>query len=198
MNKPSFKTCPAGHFYAASQTQCPICSEPKKNPAVSDDKTEILPQTSVFNNEDADKTIIEHLPSAGAPLADTDDRTIIIRKKEHSGDADKQPVLSRKLTGWLVSFTLDEMGVDFRLFEGQNKIGRDPSSTVCLLQDPSVSGHHATILFRNNACYLRDELASNSSYINEVELAPGSTMEVKDGDMLRFGNHLYLFRSAIR
>jgi predicted component of type VI protein secretion system len=51
-------------------------------------------------------------------------------------------------------------------------------------------------LFRNGTFYLRDEMASNSSYVNDIEVLPNSTVALKDGDRLRLGAHTFLLRTA--
>ncbi len=121
-----------------------------------------------------------------------------IRPESQKKPAEGGRVIDRKLEGWLVSFTLDPMGIDFRLFEGQNKIGRNASCSVRLVQDSTVSSHHATLLFRNGTFYLRDEMASNSSYVNDIEVLPNSTVALKDGDLLKLGAHTFLLRTAGR
>ena len=64
---------------------------------------------------------------------------------------------NRKLAGWLVSYTLNPLGMDFRLYEGKNYIGTEASCSVCL-SDESVSGMHALILFRAGKFKIRDNL----------------------------------------
>ncbi len=103
----------------------------------------------------------------------------------------------RKLVGWLVSYSLDPLGIDFKLFEGRNTVGRAAEHNIKLIQDPKVSSHHATILFRNGGFYVKDEMASNPSLVNEVEIDPGQTVQVQDGDILTFGDHRFLLKSSI-
>lgn len=213
MSTPSFKTCPAGHYYAASLSACPYCT---------DSGTANISSPPAFSGNDADKTQLVggnstspvQPPAGGQETVKVnvkppdsrqtpadDDRTMI-RPATTGGDESRlvgdapQARATRKLTGWLVSFTIDPMGVDFRLYEGQNQVGRDISCSVRIISDASISSRHATILFRNGNFYLRDEMATNPSYVNGVELAPGATQEVKDGDRLRFGDSELLLRTA--
>lgn len=104
--------------------------------------------------------------------------------------------VKRKLVGWLVSFSLDESGRDFRLFEGKNKLGRNLSNDIRISQDGKISGDHATILFRGDAFYVKDEMATNPSFHNDEEIKPGQTVEVKDGDKLQFGSNTFIIRQA--
>jgi hypothetical protein len=202
MTTPSFRTCNAGHYYAASLKECPYCQERKSNPETqtvnNDDKTMIMGGGKITPDPDNAETRIVPSPFGGSvlPVDTGDDKTQIYRPGKQTGSEGHTKTIDRKLEGWLVSFTLDPMGVDFRLFEGQNKIGRDASCNVRLVQDATVSSHHATLLFRNGTFYLRDEMASNSSYVNDAEVLPNSTVALKDGDRLRLGAHTFLLRTA--
>lgn len=120
------------------------------------------------------------------------DKTVIIGQ----GEGEKKPAVKRKLVGWLVSYTLDEAGTDFRLFEGKNKLGRNHANDIRIFQDGKISGEHATLLYRGNDLYVKDELASNPSFHNNEEIKPGATVEVADGDKLKFGDNEFIFRKA--
>ena len=215
MSTPSFKTCPAGHYFAASLPACPYCTDqgtanvggsPLGSGSGDEDKTRLMSDqgTATFSppaqgNETAKVNVPP--PAIKSPAVDND-RTMI-RPPATTGEDNsrfagnqEQARLSRKLTGWLVSFTIDPMGLDFRLYEGQNPVGRDISCSVRIIQDGSISSRHATILFRNGNFYLRDEMATNPSYVNGQEIPPGATQEVKDGDRLRFGDSEFLLRTA--
>lgn len=206
MTNPSFKTCTAGHYYASSLTDCPYCNEGSSktvtNPKNSSDgdKTQIIkPGGRVELNlaKGNDQNTV-NLGNKGQNVSPSSDDRTMIKVPSKDGDI-SQPIIarhSRKLVGWLVSFTIDAMGVDYRLFEGQNKVGREASSTVRIIQDGSISAHHATILFRNGSLYLRDEMTTNSSFVNGVELLPGATLEIRDGDKIKFGNNEFLLRIA--
>ena len=224
-----FNTCPQGHFYSSTLSNCPFC------------KTQNVPDPTVMTgapNNDSDKTMISggnnttpptipfnpHLggndakthfnPNIGSDLnskggsikPDDNERTVIYRptatknkdNKEENDVASAQAPSSstRKIMGWLITFTHDPFGTDYRLFEGQNSIGREVGSTIRIIQDKSISGKHATILCKNFKLYLRDEMASNSSFINGEELAPGATIEIKDGDTIKFSNTELILRTA--
>lgn len=91
---------------------------------------------------------------------------------------------NRKLVGWLISYTLHPNGVDFRLYEGRNLLGSDPKCDI-LLNDPKVSGHHLTILYRAGQFIFRDELSTNGTFINGIMVNEGS---LQDGDVIRVGD----------
>lgn len=97
----------------------------------------------------------------------------------------------RKLVGWLVSFTVDPNGVDYQLFEGRNSLGSKPGCDI-VVNDPAVSGHHLTILFRMGHFKFKDELSTNGTFINDVFVEEGN---LQDGDNIRIGDTIFKFRS---
>ena len=103
---------------------------------------------------------------------------------------------ARKLVGWLVSYTLDEMGVDFKLYEGRNIIGRDMDCNITV-SDQMVSGKHAVILFRAGKYSITDQQSSHGTFVNgdDIELEP---RYIKDNDEIRIGETLFLFRTAFK
>lgn len=106
--------------------------------------------------------------------------------------AARQAPQNRKLVGWLVSFTLHPNGVDFRLYEGRNLIGSGPNMDI-VLNDPGVSAHHLTILYRAGQFLFRDELSTNGTFLNGQMVNEG---ELKDGDTLRIGETELRFRTV--
>jgi len=125
-----------------------------------------------------------------------DGRTVVVSSAKKSGEPGDVPksTPSRKLVGWLVSYTINELGIDFRLYEGQNNIGRDGKNTIRITEDSSISSHHATILCRGGQFYLRDEMSTNPSFVNGEEVMPGNTIKLKDGDSIMVGKTVLLIR----
>lgn len=101
----------------------------------------------------------------------------------------------RKLVGWLVSYTLDDMGMDFKLYEGRNIIGRDMDCQITIA-DKTVSGKHAVILFRAGKFSITDQQSTQGTFVNneDIELEP---RYIKDGDMIRVGQTVLKFRTSI-
>lgn len=79
--------------------------------------------------------------------------------QEETHDSSGESVImersTRKITGWLVSFTIDPMGVDFRIYEGNNSVGRDHDNSIVIAGDMAVSGKHFTILAKRTSCTLK-------------------------------------------
>lgn len=154
-------------------------SAPKKN----EDKDE----TKI---REEDETVFQHETSR---TTDQGDHTVILGDSQSGQEVEQT---KRKLVGWLVSYTLDAAGTDFRLFEGKNKLGRHQTNDIRVFQDSKISGLHAVILYRGDNFYVKDEMASNASFHNDEEIKPGETVSVKDGDTLKFGDSTFIIRKA--
>jgi pSer/pThr/pTyr-binding forkhead associated (FHA) protein len=81
------------------------------------------------------------------------------------GESGQRPLGLRRLTGWLVTFDLDPMGQDFRLFQGRHVIGSSPNCDIRLTV-PGVSSEHAILLCRNDKFIIEDNLSSNGTFVN--------------------------------
>jgi hypothetical protein len=221
--KSSFKTCNAGHFYPSSKDSCPYCTggdglgrtefttplneQPTlvKGDNSGGDKTEILGS----NNSGSGKGFgskVEETAKIGNNFNNNfnnSDKTGIYRPETENKDGkspeNKGPQINaRKLVGWMVSYSLNEFGIDFRLYEGQNTIGRDISSTIRITDDNLISSKHGTILYRNGSLYYKDEMSTNPSFLNENEIMPGETVKIKDGDSLKIGRNEFIVRLSIK
>jgi pSer/pThr/pTyr-binding forkhead associated (FHA) protein len=97
----------------------------------------------------------------------------------------------RILAGFLVSYDVEPLGRFWPIYQGKNKLGRKGSGTDLdiELDHPTTSSRHATILAA--ACpgrlKLEDTGSTNGTLLNGVRVTPGTRLEVKDGDRIRFG-----------
>jgi hypothetical protein len=117
----------------------------------------------------------------------TERRTVVVPSNTN--------VSKGKLIGWLVSYSVNADGLDFRLRAARNVLGAHPSCDI-VINDDAVSGVHASIVWRNGRCYLKDELSSNGTYLNDQEVA--EPIELQNYDEIRIGNMLLIFVSAER
>lgn len=103
--------------------------------------------------------------------------------------AEKVPAAPKpKLVGWLVTFSLDASGADFRVREGRNVIGADSADCDIVLSGaPSVSGRHAVLMFREGRFQLRDNDSTNGTYVNGEDVFGQGAVTVKDRDRIRVG-----------
>jgi hypothetical protein len=192
-----FKLCKNGHYYPNSLEECPYCPKPASSqPAMNIDKTRV----ATPENLALDKTKI--MNSSDEKLASTKPgnlaKTQIFTGNNSQSSSTPQskpsaPQSGRKLVGWLVSFTIDPNGADFRLYEGRNTVGSDPGCDIVVSNDAAVSSKHVTILNRMGNFKFKDELSTNGTFINDVFEEEGN---LKDGDVIKVGSTLFKFRTV--
>jgi FHA domain len=67
------------------------------------------------------------------------------------------------------------------------RAGRDDSQCVVLLNDPGVSGVHATLKIEGGQLWIRDERSNNGTFVDETRLTAGTWTPFGSGHQLRFG-----------
>jgi hypothetical protein len=67
------------------------------------------------------------------------------------------------------------------------KAGRDGAQCGILLNEPRVSGVHATLKIEGGQLLVRDEHSNNGTHVNGNRIAPGAFTPVPNGSLLRFG-----------
>lgn len=204
--------CPKGHTYRSELTDCPICKQVPSNigeTAVLSDSgnhnTEIFPE---FTGDDGNKTIV--IGSNNRPQRATSPKVAsrpIAPGTMYGGefDPDAEPESEagtpgqeelramRKLVGWLISYSINPLGVDYKLFEGRNVIGHDIDCNITV-NDKAMSGKHAVILFRAGKYKIKDELSSHGTYVNEEDIEE-KTVEIHDGDIIKMGMTVFEFKA---
>jgi hypothetical protein len=217
-----FKRCASGHFFKDNLDHCPYCPAAASSgssdkdatlgdlPALGDDAD--LGKTQVLGSPDSSDRTQIFAPSGsndkkssvfgGGPSNSSNrdlSRTFIQEgpEEENSENATPSaPRATRKIVGWIISFDLDPMGMDYRIFEGKNTAGRDPKNTITITKDTTISGEHAILLYRSGKYYIEDAMTANGTFLNGEELEPRKAYTFKDGDRLKFGNSEFLFKSA--
>src|SRR5512139_2641696 len=100
---------------------------------------------------------------------------------------------ARKSEACLVIVLGKPLGKRFALNSKTMVIGRGSECEIPLL-DSSLSRAHAQVLKKDNGrFYLNDLHSTNGTYLNDQQLTPGKTVEVKDGDLLKAGNVIFKF-----
>jgi hypothetical protein len=197
----TMKTCSNGHNYdSAKYQECPYCpgfttdedydktlSDFKKTQLLKDEQNKQFDKTMLNEETMALKKTSESSGNEKNPLKHT---SIIDEGVTMSGNLPKSE--KRKIVGWLVTFSHDEYGQDYKLYVGKNKIG---SATGCdiIINDTSVSGDHATILFRENEFLIKDNFSTNGTKINGVSSDEG---KLKDGDEIKLGNTIFKLKTV--
>ena len=67
------------------------------------------------------------------------------------------------------------------------RVGRDPSQCPIVLEEPRVSGVHATLKFEGGSLLVRDETSNNGTWVSGARIAPGAWTPVPPGMPVRFG-----------
>jgi hypothetical protein len=199
-----FNECPNGHYYKIHLESCPYCPSGQIQSGNNLDKTildmEPLSDRTVVENDLA-KTVFES-PKKQEPAATPKHDLSKTYIKTDDVAADDQGVEKnvlrerRKLVGWLVSYTIDALGRDFRIYEGRNTLGTAVDNDLVVPNDPSVSSHHAVILFRNNKFYIQDKLSTNGTKLNGTDLEPDVSMAFGDKAEIHLGDTVLYFRTA--
>jgi len=213
-----FKKCNNGHFYKEGLTNCPYCpsgsnlgnndlgstvaagSGETGSPGNADlDRTRVV--GSEGQGATPDKTHVVGTSNSGQAPKRNLDRTFIADVEETTTERgevkiESAPRSTRRIVGWIVSYTLDPMGVDYRIFEGTNTIGRDAKNTIPITKDPTISGEHVVILYRSGKFKIKDKMTANGTFLNDVELEVEEAYGLGDGDVIRVGNTTFKFKSA--
>jgi pSer/pThr/pTyr-binding forkhead associated (FHA) protein len=149
----------------------------------------------------SDKTNVAGVSSVSSTPKRDLNRTFIADVEETTTDRgevkiESAPRSTRRIVGWIISYSLDPMGVDYRIFEGTNTIGRDSKNTIPITKDPTISGEHVIILYRNGKFKIKDKMTANGTFLNDVELEVEEAYDLGDGDVIRVGNTTFKFKSA--
>jgi hypothetical protein len=133
-------------------------------------------------------------PAPGTPQTaspDLDRRTTVM-----SADQSSQLRKSKgRIVGWLISYSHNPDGEDFRVYAGYNRIGANPVCDI-LLQDETVSGSHAIIVYRDGRCLIKDDLSRNGTFVNGREITEAHPLQAYD--QVRIGNTYLTFVAAQR
>jgi uncharacterized membrane protein YhaH (DUF805 family) len=198
-NMEGFKQCDKGHFYKDTLTECNYC--PTTESTNSGDKTEILGANDPTSNPTEKTQVFGGATQQSLSSKESFDpeRTIISGGNTSSaaGDTQDQITQKRKLRAWLVSFDIEDFGIDFKITEGKNTMGSKSSNDITI-QDSQVSGLQGIILCKKDKFYLTDEVSSNGTLLNGEDLEPRKPYDIKDGDEIKVGNTNLLFKTAFK
>ena len=197
-----YKQCPNGHYYQGDK--CPFCkpntigNTGSRETVVygggsAGNPTRIINPTYKPNNNNGNNTQA-YRPASQTVFGDGEEMTSSGRPNERSNNNENGFRTTRKLVGWLVSYTLDPMGVAFNLYEGRNIIGRDMDCSITI-NDNMVSGKHAVLLFRSGKYSITDSQSTHGTFVNDndIDLEP---CYLTDGDIVRMGNTILKFRTS--
>ena len=220
-----FKKCNNGHFYKKDMSNCPYCPISDGTDAVDNssgidlNKTTLAGQmmppntsakTEVFgasknNDFQTPEKVFNsgNSPASKQPQRDIN-RTYIGGTTDQDSSAvsgsaasvDSVPRSSRRIVGWILSYTLDPMGVDYRIYEGNNSIGRESGNSISIKKDTTISAKHANILYKKGKFYIKDEMAANGTFLNGEELEIEKAFPLLDGDIIKIANTTFIFKAS--
>jgi pSer/pThr/pTyr-binding forkhead associated (FHA) protein len=78
-------------------------------------------------------------------------------------------------------------GTTFPLYEGANSLGREARCRV-RLNDPKVSGFHASIVIQGSQATLIDQGSHNGTFKNNKKLLPNTSVALNQGDQITLGS----------
>jgi len=181
--KQSYQTCKNGHNYDAGLSACPFC--PSADMSIGGVKT------YVDNREDnRDKTIVDIgspklIPRNQGAGNSKADKTIIFSSNQSEEGVRQAPHAGlRKLIGWLVTYDINPVGIDYKLYVGRHRVGSRPDSDI-LIQQPGVSDEHAIILFRDNKITIQDMSSTNGTFVNGEMIEDKAV--IQNDDMIQIG-----------
>lgn len=119
-----------------------------------------------------------------------DRRTVVLSDQSASQRKSKG-----RIVGWLVTYSHNPDGEDFRIYAGYNRIGANPVCDV-LIEDETVSGSHAIIVYRDGRCLIKDDLSRNGTFVNGREITEAQALQ--SYDQIRVGNTNLVFVAAQR
>ena len=204
--------CSKGHTYRNGLTECPVCQRkvsPIGDTAILDGEgnngnTEIFPEfidsgnkTISIGNEKKPSKITNQkvnpvLSCNGTMYGGEFDSDL--ESETEGGNAESEELrVRRKLVGWLITYSIDPMGIDYKLYEGRNVIGHDIDCNLTV-NDKTMSGRHAVILFRAGKYKIKDELSSHGTFVNDDDIEE-RTIELHDGDLIKMGKTIFEFKA---
>jgi hypothetical protein len=206
-----FKKCSNGHFYKEDLAQCPYCqgkgnslgNVPVNSDGGNDNRT--IP---IGFEDDSDDGKTQQVGvskpinkiAAKKPIAPISNKTHFEEEYEEESDSGKVVVKkeqrsNRRLVGWLVTYSIDPLGIDYKIYEGRNVIGHDVDCNITV-NDKIMSGKHAVILFRADDYVIQDQLSANGTFVNDEDIKYTPT-ELQDGDIIKMGKTVFKFRSSL-
>ncbi|HNX37729.1 MAG TPA: FHA domain-containing protein [Candidatus Cloacimonadota bacterium] len=186
--QPQYKVCPNGHNYEASLDMCPHCpSNRNQSTVMMSDSSRIVPAADNLERTRIDTGTPQMKPIGMATAGDPREKTVIIGAgKPGLNEGIAKPSLPvRQLVGWLVTFDIQQGGIDYRLYQGRHIIGRSARCDI-VLTVPGVSEEHAILLNRDGKFIIQDNLSANGTFVNG-ELIEDKRV-LKENDVITIAN----------
>ena len=208
-----FKKCSNGHWYKNDMSQCPHCQRDeialsKGVSTTGGGNDGVTMDFSRLGNDDLGKTMIvgdkktppKGISAKGGKIIDptkthiiesieteVEDGSVQVEKGEHRA--------GRRLVGWLVTYSQDPLGIDYKIYEGRNIIGRNLDCNITV-DDNTMSGEHAIILYRNRKYIIEDSLSTRGTVVNLNDIGVRNPVILQDGDIIEMGETVFCFKTT--
>ena len=97
-----------------------------------------------------------------------------------------------RIVGWLVSFDFNQTGQAYDLRAGRTRVGSSRDNDISLFFDQKASGLHATLIWRDGKCAVKDDASTNGTKVNGNDIGIGAVQPLKTGDSLTIGGSTFL------
>ncbi len=104
-----------------------------------------------------------------------------------------RPPLAQEAVAWLVATAQEKRGQVLRIDRPRTTVGAGDSCEL-VIDEPHVSGRHATLRFAEGRFALTDLGSSNGTWVNDEEI---DERELSDGDRIRFGSSEWIFKCVV-
>jgi hypothetical protein len=172
--------CSNGHeFNSDFGPECPVCmpADFRATAAPSMKRTVVDPLPPTVVNSQTGAAPAAH----AAPVAHAAPSATVVM----AGAA------SKRIVGWVVVERGPQREIDFRLYEGQNRLGRDASAHI-VLTDPLVGNTQAIINFDGLRFEIIDLASKNGTFLNDGQRSV-IREELQNGDLIRVGDTILKF-----
>lgn len=173
-------TCSKGHYYDEKKYMvCPYCG-------IDDD--EDGKTVAMHSGSPAyDATMV---PMGGLSASPID--FVITPGASDNVTMAANPEVPRYVAGWLVCIQGEDKGRDFRIYKGNNFVGRDYSMDIRVENDETVSRKkHCSIIYEPKQSRFYVKPMENLVYAGERML--DATEELYSGQELTIGNSTFVF-----
>jgi FHA domain len=171
-------------------------SGPLETPSVSQERSDLSFRRTnnvsgpLESSDESQEAWRAQTPTPQAVTPTLDRRTMVL-----SDQATPARKSKGRIIGWLVSYSHNPDGEDYRIYAGYNRIGANPVCDV-LIEDATVSGSHAIIVYRDGRCLIKDDLSRNGTFVNGREITEAQPLQ--SYDQIRVGNTNLTFIAAQR
>lgn len=204
------KRCANGHYYGDNEAACPYCSGDKSlgvtipldgaattAPAANNN----APAVGVTIPLGATPTVgVDASANVGTTVPLRDDNNVTLPPQPNANHTqyidDAKNSETKPVRGWLVVIEGKKLGLDFRICNGKNTVGRNPGNDICINFDQTISGDEAcTITYddKDNSFYIVDGNNRNVIRINGRGLRHDA--DLVDNDVVEIGETKLIFRA---